>query len=46
MNKFWDKMCEVLPYVWGLLWIGVITFGSSALLVLAIKWLLDAVGVL
>lgn len=46
MKKFWDKLWDVLPVVWGGLWIAIITFGSAALLIVVFRWLLNLLGVL
>lgn len=46
MKKLWDKLMEWLPTVWGIIWTGIITFGSVAILIATIKLLLSAVGVL
>ena len=46
MKKFWDSMMEWLPMVWGIIWTGIFTFGSVALLITVAKWLLIVMGVL
>ena len=46
MKKFNEWLCEWLPSVWGFLWIGIITFGSVAILIATVKLLLSAMGVL
>ena len=44
MEKFYNKVWEILTMVWGILWIGIITIGSVAALIWATKWLLSLVG--
>ena len=46
MKKLWYKSAEWLPIVWGLLWCGIITIGSAAVLIAVIKWLLILMGVM
>lgn len=46
MKKFYDKVCELLPIVWGVLWSFIITIGSIALLITIVKWFLTLVGVM
>lgn len=46
MKKIWDWLCKVLPVVWGILWMSVITVMSLALLIAAFQWLLSLVGVM
>lgn len=45
MKKFWDWLMTALPVAWGCLWVLIITFGSVALLVIIIEWLLGMIGV-
>ena len=46
MKKFFDWMSKIIPTVWGVLWMLIITFGSIAVAVAVIKWFLSLVGVL
>ena len=46
MKKFFDKLTNVLAPLWGLLWMATITVGSLALLIIVVKWLLRAMGVM
>lgn len=46
MKKFWDNLMGWLPIVWGILWTGIITFGSVAILIAVVKLLLSAIGVM
>lgn len=46
MKKFFDKLFNVLPPLWGFLWMATITFGSVALLIVVVKWLLRVMGVM
>jgi hypothetical protein len=43
MRKFYDKLSEWLPYLWGLLWMVIITVGSVAALVWVVQWLVNLV---
>lgn len=46
MKKFWDKFWDVVPVIWGAIWVGIITVGSVALLIFLAKWFLTLVGVM
>ena len=46
MKKFWDKMAEWLPYLWGIILVLIITSGGLALVVITFSWLLIALGVM
>lgn len=46
MKKFWDKIWDIVPLVWSVLWLLIITFGSVALLIVFVKLLLSLVGVM
>lgn len=46
LKAFWDGLVSTLPIIWGVLWLGIITLGSVALLIQCAKWLLMAVGVI
>ena len=46
MKKFYEKVWKVLPIVWEALWVAIITVGSTALLLVLIKWFLRIVGVI
>lgn len=46
MKKFWNKLWDVLPVLWGSLWIAIITLGSIVVLIWVVKWLLSLLGVL
>jgi hypothetical protein len=44
MKKFWDKLMDWLPILWGIILVLIITFGGLALCITAFNWLLIAVG--
>ena len=44
MEKFWRKIVDWLPILWGIILVLIITFGGLALLITAFKWLVVAVG--
>lgn len=47
MKKFFNKLSEWLPTLWGVLWMLAITVGSVAVLILVVQWLVNLVmGVL
>lgn len=46
MKKFFDWCTNVLPAVWGVLWMAIITIGSVALLITVVLWLLRVLGVM
>ena len=46
MKKLYDWVWEMLPVLWGLLLVAIITLGSLGILVFVVKWLLALVGVL
>ena len=46
MKKIYDKIWEILPVLWGMLLVAIITVGSLGILAFAVKWLLTLVGVL
>ena len=46
MKKFYDKVLEVLPVLWGLLLILITTTAGVTLAITTIKWLLRVVGVI
>lgn len=46
MKKLYDKIWEILPVLWGMLLVAIITVGSAGILVFVIKWFLELVGVL
>jgi hypothetical protein len=46
MKKCFDWLTKVLPTIWGVLWMGIITVGSVACAIAVVKWLLHLMGVL
>lgn len=46
MKKLYDKIWEILPALWGMTLVAIITIGSVAILTFVIKWFLSLVGVL
>ena len=46
MKKFWNWLLEVVPIVWSILLIAIITFGAVTCLIAITKWFLILVGVL
>ncbi len=46
MKKLYNTIWEILPVLWGLLLVAIITVGSVGILVFVIKWFLTLVGVL
>ena len=46
MKKLYNSIWEMLPILWGMLLVAIITLGSVGILVYVIKWLLVLLGVL
>lgn len=46
MKKFYDKLWNIIPTVWGALWLLIITLGSVTLLLVIVKWLMQVLGVM
>lgn len=46
MKKWYNTIWEILPVLWGMLLVAVITIGSIGLLVFVVKWVLTLLGVL
>ena len=46
MKKLYNTIWEMLPVLWGMLLVAIITLGSVGILVYVIKWLLVLLGVL
>lgn len=46
MKKIYNTIWEVLPVLWGMVLVAIITLGSLGILVFVIKWLLTLLGVL
>jgi hypothetical protein len=46
MKKFWDKIADLLPILWGIILVLIITFGGLALVITTFSWLLIALGVM
>lgn len=46
MKKLYNTIWEILPVLWGMLLVAIITVGSVGILVYVIKWFLSLVGVL
>ena len=46
MKKIYNTIWEILPVLWGMLLVAIITIGSVGILVFVIKWFLTLVGVL
>lgn len=46
MKKLYNTIWEILPVLWGLLLVAIITLGSIGSLVFVIKWILTLLGVL
>ena len=46
MKKWYDTIWEILPALWGLLLVAIITLGSIGCLVFLGKWILTLLGVL
>lgn len=46
MKKAYDYLNKVLPYLWGWVWVGIITMASLAVLIWVGRWLLTLMGVL
>lgn len=46
MKKIYDKIWEILPALWGMLLVAIITVGSLGILTFVVKWFLTLVGVL
>lgn len=46
MKKLYDKIWEIIPALWSLLMVAIITIISLGILAFVIKWFLSVVGVL
>ena len=46
MKKLYNSIWEILPVLWGMLLVAIITIGSLGILVFVIKWFLTLVGVI
>ena len=46
MKKVYNTIWEILPVLWGMLLVAIITIGSLGILVFVIKWFLTLVGVM
>ena len=46
MKKLYNTIWEILPVLWGLLLVAIITVGSVGILVYVIKWFLALIGVM
>ena len=46
MKKLYNTIWEMLPVLWGMLLVAIITIGSVGILVFVIKWFLSLVGVM
>ena len=46
MKNLYNKIWEILPVLWGMLLVAIITIGSIGILVMVVKWFLTLVGVL
>ena len=46
MKKLYNTIWEILPVLWGLVLVAIITVGSLGILTFVIKWFLTLVGVL
>lgn len=46
MKKIYNTIWEILPVLWGMLLIAIITLGSVGILVFVVKWLLTLLGVI
>jgi len=45
--KSWmEKLSDIIPVIWGVLWILIITFVSTGLTIWSVRWLLDLMGVM
>ena len=38
MKKFYDKLLSILVYMWGMMWVAIITFFTVDLLIVVVKW--------
>lgn len=46
MKNLYNTIWEILPVLWGMLLVAIITIGSIGILVMVVKWFLTLVGVL
>ena len=46
MKKLYNTIWEILPVLWGMLLVAIITIGSLGILTFVIKWFLSLLGVL
>lgn len=46
MKKMYNTIWEILPVLWSMMLVAIITVGSLSVLVFLVKWFLTLVGVL
>ena len=46
MKNLYNKIWEILPVLWGMLLVAIITVGSIGIFVMVVKWFLALVGVM
>ena len=46
MKKMYNTIWEILPALWSMMLVAIITVGSLSVLVFLVKWFLTLVGVL
>lgn len=46
MKKMYNTIWEILPVLWSMILVAIITVGSLTVLVYLVKWFLTLVGVL
>jgi hypothetical protein len=46
MKKLYNTIWEILPVLWGMLLVAIITVGAVGSLVFVVKWFLTLLGVL
>ncbi len=46
MKKLWDKLLNILPTVWGVLLVVIVTAALLAFSIEVVHWLLNVLGVI
>lgn len=46
MKKLWRKIGDVIPVLWGVMWVVLITLISLAGIIASAQWLIKLIGVI
>lgn len=46
LDAWMDKLGDIMPVIWGVLWIVIITLVSTGLTIWSVKWVLTLLGVM